>query len=306
MKIDNIHPELRKAFSRIPSLPFHNRFFLKLLNTVTKMIPAARDDTVQFSQRTLDGAGLRIYRPQGKACGAGLLWIHGGGLITGAAKMDDRECAQYAKELKLVVVSVDYRLAPKHPFPAALHDCMEAWRWFQYKAPSWGVDPARIVISGMSAGGGLAASLSQRLYDEGAVQPIAQALFYPMLDDRTAARQDLDNIKHRIWNNKSNRAGWSWYLNNDPGAQDLPAYAVPARRDQLTGLPAAWIGVGDVDLFYQEGCRYAKRLSEAGVDCQLDTVAQAPHAFDRIVPKAQISQNFIGKNHHFLRRVLNL
>jgi len=306
MKIDVLHPQLRKTFARIPSLPFHNRFFLKLLNSVSKMIPAASDASVQFSQRTLRGAGLRIYRPQGVTSGAGLLWIHGGGLISGSAKMDDRHCAQYAKELNLVVVSVDYRLAPKHPFPAALDDCWEAWRWFQYKAPSWGVDPARIVVSGMSAGGCLAASLSQRLCDEGGVQPIAQALFYPMLDDRTAARQDLDKIKHRIWNNKSNRAAWSWYLGAVPGSADLPTYAVPARREQLMGLPTAWIGVGDVDLFYQEDCRYAKRLSEAGVVCQLDTVPKAPHAFDQLVPKAQLSQDFTEKNYNFLRRTLNL
>lgn len=306
MKIEDIHPQLRSAFARIPSMPFHNRLFLKSLNFLSKLIPPPRTTSVQISQRTLGAASLRIYTPEGTPSGAGLLWIHGGGFITGAAKMDEKYCVQYAKELNLVVVSVDYRLAPKHPFPAALDDCFEAWRWFQYQAPAWGIDPTRIVVSGNSAGAGLAASLVQRVFDEGGVQPIAQALFYPMLDDRTAARPDLDAINHRIWNNKSNRAGWSWYLDQPAGATELPQYAVPARREQLAGLPAAWIGTGDIDLFYQENCRYASRLTAAQVSCHMDTVPQAPHAFERIAPDAEISVDFIQQNHNFLRRVLSL
>lgn len=152
----------------------------------------------------------------------------------------------------------------------------------------------------------MAASLTHRLSDEGGIQPLAQALFCPMLDDRTAAQKELDAINHKIWNNKSNRAGWSSYLGHPPGAPEVPAYAVPARRDDLGELPSAWIGVGDIDLFYEENREYSQRLSEAGVNCQLYAVPMAPHAFETIVPKASLTKDLYKDNYRFLRESLTL
>jgi acetyl esterase/lipase len=125
-----------------------------------------------------------------------LLWVHGGGLISGTAGANDPECSAYARDLKLVVVSVEYRLAPKYPFPAALDDCFETWQWMQQSADKLEINPSRIAISGQSSGGGLTASLAHRIFDEGGIQPAAQALFCPMLDDRTALRHELDIIQH--------------------------------------------------------------------------------------------------------------
>ena len=201
---------------------------------------------------------MRLYRPEQGLSGAGLLWIHGGGMITGNAATNDRECAAFARELGIVVVSVEYRLAPKHPFPAALDDCHAAWQWMLSAAGELGIDPARIAISGQSAGGGLAASLALRIRDAGGLQPAAQALMCPMLDDRTGARRELDAIDHRVWNNRSNRAAWSWYLGLPPGSSEVPAHAAAARCANLRGLPPAWIGVGEVDLFLEEDRRYAR------------------------------------------------
>ena len=141
-----------------------------------------------------------------------LLWIHGGGLVIGGAAQDDRFCAETARELGITVVSAEYRLAPEHPYPAAL---------------------------------------VQRLYDEGE-RPRAQWLFCPMLDDRTAARRGLDGAGPRVWDNRLNRFGWRAYLGTEPGAPVVPHYAVPARRDDVAGLPDTWIGVGDIDLFHDE------------------------------------------------------
>ncbi len=256
MKIEKIHPELRKTVSRILPFPFHSRTVVAILNFLLNLAPKKRSiNGVKITDNQLENTNVRIYLPAGKLSGAGLLWIHGGGFIIGRAFLNDKLCAAYSEDLSLVVVSVDYRLAPKFPFPAAIDDCFEAWQWFQNEAPDMGVDPKRIAISGQSAGGGLAAALAQRIYDESEIQPAAQALFCPMLDDRTAANYELDSINHRIWNNKSNRVGWSAYLGHPPGMPEVPEYAVPLRRENLSGLPRAWISVGDIELFYEEACR---------------------------------------------------
>ena len=235
-----------------------------------------------------------------------MIWIHGGGLITGCPALYDDLCARYARDLNLVVVSVSYRLATRHPYPAAIDDCFNAWQWLQQNAAGLGVDAERIVISGQSAGGGLAASLVQRVVDAGGIQPAGQALFCPMLDDRTAAREELDCVNHKMWSNRSNRAGWAAYLEQAPGLDETPRYAVPARRDNLAGLPPSWIGVGDIDLFYEEDKRYAERLTECGVDCEFHVAPMAPHAFELLVAKASITQQLFQSNYRFLRSTLGL
>ena len=176
------------------------------------------------------GVGVRLYRPAGgSGTGPGLLWIHGGGYMIGHAAQDDVLCRRYARELGATVVSVDYRLAPEHPYPAALEDCYSALTWLA-ALPS--VDPARVAIGGASAGGGLAAALGLLARDRGELAPAAQLLVYPMLDDRTVDREGLDNAGLRLWNQSSNKFGWSAYL----GDAD-PEVAVPARHEDLSGLP---------------------------------------------------------------------
>jgi acetyl esterase/lipase len=307
MDINRIHPELRKAAASFPRLPLHWRWFLPVIRWLMSMMPKqAAVEGVSISSQTLGNISIRIYRPEGVLSAAGLLWIHGGGMIMGKAEMDDRACSLYASKLQLVVVSVDYRLAPEHIYPIALDDCVAAWHWFQQSAEQLGVDPARIAIAGQSAGGGLAASLAQRLYDEGGIQPAAQALFCPMLDDRTAARIELDAINHRIWNNRNNRAGWSYYLGHATGLPAVGQYAVPARRQNLSGLPPTWIGVGDIDLFHAEDSDYAERLQADGVSCQFDVVPMAPHAFETFVPAASVSVQFMADHYRFLQQALAL
>ncbi len=212
----------------------------------------------------------------------------------------------YARDLKLIIVSVEYRLAPRHPFPAAIDDCFEAWLWMQQNAKELGMDPARVVVSGISAGGGLAASLAQKILDEKGMQPAGQALFSPMLDDRTALQYDLDSLNHPVWNNKSNRAAWAWYLGQPVGETFVPAYAVPSRREDLSGLPEAWIAIGEVELFFEEAVQYADRLNSASVGCALYVTPMASHGFESILPKANLTRNLFKENYRFLRRVLAL
>ena len=308
MQLHRLHPELRNVYRRIPAVPFHNRLFLALLSLVQKLQRGKITpcDGVSIEDRVLGAAGVRIYRPLQGATGAGLLWIHGGGYVIGAASTNDRECAALAGNLGLVVVSVEYRLAPKYPFPLPLDDCFAAWHFMLKSAEALGIDRERIAITGQSAGGGLAAALAQRIADDGGVQPAAQLLTYPMLDDRTALREELDAVRHRLWNNKNNRGAWGFYLGCDPGSDSLPEYAAPGRREDLSGLPPTWIAAGDLDLFYDEDCRYAERLREAGVPCEFHTVQGAPHGFDLLAPEAGVSRAFNAEYSRFLRESLKL
>ncbi len=307
MNIDQIHPELRQAFRRVPNLPFHNRLFVAVSGVLMKLIPAPpAGPGVAIENRKLKNAGVRIYRPEGVLCGAGLLWMHGGGLVGGYPAVDDFVCAAFARDLGLVIVSVKYRLAPAHRYPAAIDDCFEAWQWLQQSAHDLGIDPTRIAVSGQSAGGGLAACLAQRILDGGGVQPAAQALLCPMLDDRTATRHEFDAIDYPLWTNRSNRAAWTWYLGQPAGQPGVPSYASSARRENLGGLPPAWISVGDIELFYDEDCRYAERLQEAGVPCHLHVSPQAPHGFERLVPDAPLTRELILSLYRFLSESLGL
>lgn len=228
------------------------------------------------------GASVRVHRPVDRSTltGGALVWIHGGGTVMGIAAQDDRLCSELARDLGLVVVSVDYRLAPEHPFPVPLDDCAEALAWVRSSAEALGVDPARIAVGGASAGGLLAASLAQRTTDEG--DPVAfQLLVYPMLDDRTVLRSEHHGRGRFLWTPPSNRFGWTSYLGHAPArdGEDRP-YAVPARRADLAGLPPAWIGVGDLDLFHDEDLEYAARLRAAGVPCELHVEPGMYHAAD--------------------------
>lgn len=221
-------------------------------------------------------------------------------MVMGSAVQDDRQCFATARELDVVVVSAEYRLAPEHPFPLPLDDCLDAWDWLQQNAAARGIDPRRVAVGGQSAGGGLAAALVQRIHDQGGTQPVAQWLFCPMLDDRTAANRELDAVRHILWNNRSNRIGWSAYLGT-VGAPEVPDHAVPARRPDLTGLPPAWIGTGAIDLFHDENLAYAERLTAAGVPTTFDVVADAPHAFESAGAGTEVSLAYVDRAHRWLR-----
>ncbi|MGD1172312.1 alpha/beta hydrolase [Mycobacterium seoulense] len=241
------------------------------------------------------GAGVRLFRPAGVAAPTpALLWIHGGGYVIGTARQDDRLCSRFSHRLGITVASVEYRLAPEHPYPAPLEDCYSALTWLA-GLPS--VDRYRVAIGGASAGGGLAAALALLARDRAEVSPAFQLLTYPMLDDRSSTT--AHNPNYRLWDNRSNQFGWAAYL----GDAD-PQVAVPARREELGGLPPAWIGVGTHDLFHDEDLAYAERLMAAGVPCQVETVPGAFHGFDLFVPKAQVSKRFFDSQCGILRAAL--
>ncbi|MFJ9248534.1 alpha/beta hydrolase [Streptomyces sp. NPDC101776] len=300
MNLDEIDPELRRSVSRMPRLPIRRTWGRRVVRALVRRrglgVPAEG-----VGIRDVDlGERIRVYTPAAGGSGAALLWVHGGGYLIGDVVQDDAFCSATSHELGITVVSANYRLAPEHPFPAALDDTADAWRWLQASAGDLGVDQKRVVIGGSSAGAGLAACLVQRLHDEGGVQPVGQWLFSPMLDDRTAARRELDPVRHRVWDNASNRIGWAAYLGTGPGGPQAPDHAVAARRADLSGLPPAWISVGDIDLFADECRTYAERLRDAGVDCAFDLVPGAPHGLEAWAPDTRIAQELLNRSRAWL------
>jgi acetyl esterase/lipase len=279
MDIAVVDPELRPSTRR--ALDPRSPLVRGLIRGVLRVLPTPAVPGVRVTTVRQGGIRARIYRPDSSSpAGPAVFWIHGGGFVIGSARQDHRICTEITAHLGITVVAAEYRLAPKHPFPVPLDDVNAVWTWMLAHAGELGVDPQRIVVAGESAGGGLAATLVQRLKDSSGVQPGAQLLFCPMLDDRTAADRTLDDVDHFVWNNPANRFGWRSYLDREPGSAELPRYAVAARHDDLAGLPATWISVGDLDLFHDEAVAYAERLRAAGVDVTLEVFPGAPHAFE--------------------------
>ncbi|MGW5072045.1 alpha/beta hydrolase [Rhodococcus sp. NPDC004095] len=233
---------------------------------------------------------VRAFRPKSVPRPApGLLFIHGGGYLIGNAAMGDHLCRKVSGRLGAVAASVEYRLAPQHPFPTPLEDCYAGLRWL---AGQPDVDATRIAIAGESAGGGLAAALALLARDRGEIEPAFQLLSYPMLDDRTTERTNVDERSLRVWSAASNRYGWRSYLGPTVSGDEVPPLAAPARYRDLTGLPPAWIGVGTLDLFHDEDVAYAARLSDAGVPCTLHVVPGAYHGFDLVEGRSTTSRAY--------------
>jgi acetyl esterase/lipase len=292
----HFHPDLA-AGRFIPPIRF-GPVSTALLNRVRPRGTRGAEDLV-VEDRTVPGADeqppvpVRVYRPR-SAVGRvpALLWIHGGGMVSGTALIDERSNLDFARTLGIVVVSVDYRLAPSAHAPAQLDDCSAALRWLVAEADALGVDVERIAVGGASAGGGLAAGLVLMEHDRAEVAVAFQLLVYPMIDDRTVVRTDHTLEGVRVWTRASNRYGWTSYLGRPPGGAGVSEYAAPARRTDHTGLPPAWIGVGTLDLFHDEDLRYAAALRAAGVPCALEVVEGAFHGFDAIMPGKPVSRAF--------------
>lgn len=261
----------------------------------TLIAPPPVDTTgVVFEDHTLPGGDVvvRVHQPTEPGTGRPCVYsIHGGGYVLGSFVMDDARFARWCPMFDCVGVSVEYRLAPEHPYPTPLEDCYAGLQWVHEHAADLGVDPERIGITGISAGGGLAAALALLARDRGGPRIAFQLLECPMLCDRQVTPSSrLDELA--VWNRHSNTYGWQAYLGDRYGSDDVPATAAPARAQDLSGLPPALVLVGGADGFRDEDIEYALRLGQAGVPTELHVYPGAPHGA-QMVPDAAVSQQWV-------------
>jgi len=263
----------------------------------------------------LDGqqVPIRIYRRADSASRAVIVYVHGGGLVSGNLDVYDRRCSAYVQATGIPLVSVDYALAPEHRYPRAHDDILAVVHDIHAHAEGWGIDRTRIAIAGDSAGGGLAAGVALRLRDDarrGADGPrlASQLLVYPMLDPRTLAADPADpRMRSRwiTWSYAANALGWSSYLGGEPGVDgEVPAYAAPALAPDVAGLPPAFVSVGDLDIFRAEDEAYAGRMREAGVPVEFRLIPAVPHGYDVMAPKAMVTRREWDARFAFLTRTL--
>lgn len=246
-----------------------------------------------------------LVRPETGGTGRGaLLHCHGGGMVMGIPELGLPVLRQMADALDIVVVSVDYRLAPEAPFPAAIEDCYAALVWLNANAESLGIDPARIGVTGESAGGNLAAAVSLMARDRKGPPLLFQNLIYPMLDERPDAT-DNPLVGVFCWTRASNIFAWQAYLGPESISGSVSSYAAPARAQDLSDLPPTWLCVGTLDLFLDENLRFVRDLAAAGVPVELVVYPGAFHAFD-VAPHAPVAIRARHDRMEALRRAFTM
>jgi acetyl esterase/lipase len=310
---DRLDPELAVIVEQMPLMDLADISAARasLAEMYAQINNAEPNPRVRRADHTAPGAGddpdvmVRVFRPAGVdealPC---VYWIQGGGYVLTAPDMDDQWCEGIADTHHAIVVSVDWRRAPEHPFPAAADDCYAGLAWVVANAAELGVDPGRIVIAGHSSGGGSTAGLALLVRDRGEFSVAHAMLIYPMLDDTNTTRSSMIVTDPQVWNRASNEIGWRAYLGATYGTGDVSPYAAPARMTDLAGLPPTSILTGELDLFVDENIEYAQRLLQADVPTELHVYPGAHHGFDRMVPDAAVARQFFADRDAILRRAL--
>lgn len=269
--------------------------------------PEVQHDECQVPRRNGD-ASVRVVvsRPQGDVDAAlpCIVWVHGGGYMLGAPEMDQARIDGWAADHRCIVVSPDYRLAPDHPYPAGVHDCHDVLRWCVDGSDDVAIDSSRVVLAGMSAGGGLAAATALLDRDTGGRRVTGLMLLCPMLDDRF---DDYPSSRMSVpgWGSKANRLGWQSYLGRGPGSAGVGAHEAAARATDLRGLPRTFVGVAGLDVLRDEALRFAQRLVESDVPVDLHLHSGVPHGFSAVAPDARHSVLLESAASLFLQRCLS-
>ena len=259
-----------------------------------------------FVMRTDDGATVPLnwYRSAGQPQpGSAVLYLHGGGMILGLNELGvlyDVVARSYVAASGVPLLVVDYRVAPENPHPIPVEDCYGALLWLAGHARDVGFDPSRLAVMGDSAGGGLAAAVCLLARDRGGPSIAQQLLIYPMLDDRTPVPEPA-LAPMLTWSRDDDLTGWAALLGEHAGGGDVSPYAAAARAHDLSGLPPAYLDVGDLDLFREQDMAYAGRLAAAGVPAELHIHPGCPHAFDWLAPEAAVSRRVISDRVRRLR-----
>ena len=278
-----------------------------MLETVRESLNQRRRDAA----RGLDTTGVtiehaqagtvpvRVYRG-GPSPAPAVIYCHSGAFVLGNLDTDHRQCVEFARRGRCTVISVDYRLAPEHPFPAALDDAMAALEWAAGNGPELGIDTSRLAVAGSSAGAALAARLAQRSADGSAPSIVFQLLHQPVLDDRpTPSKQEFDATPG--FDGPAVTLMWLHYLASEP----VPADAVPARAAELAGVASTLITCSELDPLRDEAVDYALWLMWAGVSTELHVFPGTCHGFDSLLPEWETSQQLFALQGAALRRALH-
>ncbi len=312
MSKNTVDPELLPGLELLPAFALTTQSLAAFREGAAQMLPPpesyARPGVAieEHHAPGRDGAPdvrFLLYRPEGLVGPVPLLlFLHGGGYVLGLPEGNHPGCLRTAEELGCLIASVNYRLAPETRAPGQIEDAYAVLAMLHEQAEAWGIDKARIAVGGESAGGGLAAALALLVRDRGEYAFCFQQLIYPMLDDRTSIREDLcDTVGKHVWTREANAFGWQALLGQDPGSDGIDGYAAPARADDLTGLPPAYISVGALDLFLDEDIAYARRLMAAGVPVELHVYPAAYHGYEMNVG-ADVAIRSEAERRHALAR----
>lgn len=305
-----IDPEFEPFLSFLPRLDLSD--IAQARAELAAMIEVAGvPDAVGVSVRDLHVAAdeglpsvrVRVYEPESRASAGCILHCHGGGFVVGDLELDHARCVELAREVGAVVVAVDYRLAPEHPYPAALDDCRAALTWVTRVADELGIDATQIVLHGTSAGGALCAALALLSRDGLAPAACFQFLSVPVLDDRLQTASAELFVDTPIWNRPNAIVSWDSYLGaGRRGGADVSAYAAPARAADLGGLPPAYIALMQNDPLRDEGIEYAQRLLATGVNVELHLFPRTFHG-SVLMADAEVSRRELAEEVSVLTRV---
>ncbi|KAI0523768.1 Alpha/Beta hydrolase protein [Xylaria bambusicola] len=298
LKMDPEWAPLWKVFSSLPKPVLNDVYDLRKAASMgmaasTAALPVRTDiEETKHTIQSLDGSNIDVHQfvPPAAASDSAttqsaLLYVFGGGMIAGSVEIWHRLLQDIAHRTGIQVFTVDYRLAPENPAPAAVEDVYSAAKWLQENAAQFNVDPKRIVLYGASAGGGIAAGTALMARDRGDLphKLAAVAMAYPMLDDRTYLPADHPLHNYLIWTQQSSDLAWPALLGKqreERTDENVSIYAAPARAKDLSGLPDVYIDVGGLDLFRDEDLQFASRLQSAGVHVEFHLYPGVAHGFD--------------------------
>lgn len=301
----NIHPELQSIKAR--PLPL-NRWALAALQNLLSAVNSVhrrRFKPLVTPTKVPSSDGYRIptliIRPENLCSPApALIYYHGGAFVMKPAPQHFENAVRYAREAQCVVIFVEYRLAPKYPFPAGFDDCHAALRWTLSNAVTLGIDNQRVAVGGDSAGGGLAAGVVQRAVQEDGIPLRGQLLIYPAVD-LVCNRPSMSAFANvPPFKGLSGLAIARIYLGR-PAAAGMPRYASPL-DGEISRLPPAYVETLEFDPLHDQGHAYARALSESGTDVELNDIKGAIHGFDLLAAGSSISKEAMRRRIRFLQR----
>ena len=317
LEIEHVAQELvrQKAFPLITleTIPAMRKAMLALRPTDDDL---RRDGKIDIEERKISGVNdteqisLLICRPTISTTSNSnsslpcVYYIHGGGMISGHNRFHIHFLLDWILEFKIVVVSIEYRLAPEHPHPAPSEDCYAGLVWISTHAEELGINLSHLTIVGPSAGAGLAAAVTLMARDRKGPALQGQVLLCPMLDDRNEMFSTYQFENTTLWNRQANLTGWTALLGDRRGTPEVSPYAAPSRAEDCSNLPPTFIDVSSTELFRDEAINYAQRIWHAGGIAELHVWPGGFHGFAFITPPVTLSKLALEAATNWYRRLL--